>query len=142
MISFIIIIIKELGEQVTEPHTNGTYARGKPAHLAMFHWYHDKMTKEEAEEALGSVQDANVFLVRQSDTDLILSMKVKGYISHVTVNYSPKGYSLEGKKHVFTTIPEMITYYQIFPVESDQKQVLGTVCKRQTSGKIFKYLDF
>ena len=69
-------------------------------------------------------------LVRQSADDLILSAKMKGWIKHFTINRSPEGYCLQGRNMIFKTIPEMITHYQMFPVDGTQK--LGTACDRLT----------
>ena len=122
-------ITKTLNKDVT-----GNYSQGMPADLTRFHWYHGKITKEEAEWVLGLISGRNAFLVRQSVAGLILSMIINRWISHVIIKYSPKGYSLKGKAEVFTTIPKMIEYYQIYPVKENSTEVLGTACDRQTSG--------
>ena len=72
----------------------------------------------------------NHFLVRQSANDLILSARLQGWMKHFTINRSPGEYSLQGRKNIFKTIPEMITHYQTFPVDGTHK--LGTACDRLT----------
>ena len=73
-------------------------------------------------------QNSNFFLVRQSAEGLILSARLQGWIEHFTINWSPEGYCLQGRKKLFKTILEMITHYRMFPVEETQK--LGTACDR------------
>ena len=72
----------------------------------------------------------NYFLVRQSANDLILSARLHGWMKHLTINRSPEGYCLQERKKLFKTIPEMITHYQMFPVDGTQS--LGTACDRLT----------
>ena len=72
----------------------------------------------------------NYFLVRQSANDLILSAKIVGWMKRFTIEQSPEGYCLKGRKNIFKTIPEMITHYQTFPVDGTQS--LGTACDRLT----------
>ena len=76
-------------------------------------------------------EDHNCFLVRQSDKDLILSARLKGWIKHFTIGRSPEGYCLQGKMIIFKTIPEMITHYLMFPV--DGIQLLGSAYNRPIS---------
>ncbi len=94
-----------------------------------YHWYHGNVTKEKAERVM-SEGDHNVFLVRHSSHDLFLSSKRGGMIHHHLINYNTEGYHLEEKEMIFKTLPEMITHYLFFPVDSDSDQVLGIGCHR------------
>ncbi len=94
-----------------------------------YHWYHGNRTKEKAVRVL-SEGDHNVFLVRHSSHDLFLSSKRRGMIHHHLINYNTEGYHLEEKEIIFKTLPEMITHYLFFPVDSDSDQVLGIGCHR------------
>lgn len=98
--------------------------------LAQYHWFHGKMTKEEAQWTLSTAGN-NKFLVRETTKGLglVLSMKIKGWISHHAISYSSDRYSLKGRRENFGTIPEMIMYYHEFPVW--KKEVLGTACDKK-----------
>ncbi len=99
--------------------------------LLRYHWYHGKMTEEEAEWFLGD-GDQNKFLVRQSLQNLVLSMKSRGQIVHKIIGYTHEGYYLKGNRRVFRTLPEMITYYKFFPIH--KKQLLGEACDSHKPG--------
>lgn len=101
--------------------------------LSTYHWYHGKMTRERAEWILGQAAH-NKFLVRDSAKDLVLSTKIRGWISHQIITCSSSGrYLLRGRRENFCTIPDMITYYREFPLW--KKQVLGSACDRNVAGK-------
>ena len=113
--------------------TTGVYCKGFPADLTRYHWYYGEVTEEETRSVLylqAGKQNSNCFLVRQSADDVILSASLQRWMKHFTINRSPEGYCLQERKKLFKTIPEMITYYQMFPVDGTQS--LGTACDRLT----------
>ena len=116
------------GEDKTLLHscesTNGIYSKGELEDLAKYKWYHGKLTREQADAAL-SDRDHKSFLIRHHYDKLILSRSNRGQIYHAIIQRSPKGYQLEGKRKLFSTIPEMITYYQ---------QTLGTAVEALPTG--------
>ncbi len=117
----------------TETHIyvdTGIYSLGEPADITQYSWYHGKMSKEEAEIAIGK-EFLNNFLVRQSSNDLFLTSKRGGWIHHHLINYSTEGYCLEGKEKMFKTIPEMILHYLTFPIVTGSNQILGIGCDRE-----------
>ena len=114
------------------------YSKGSPADIVRYHWYHGKITENEATSMLNEMSvDSSCFLVRQAAKDLILSVKAQGLIFHVTIDYTPAGYRLhlQGREEVFKTIPEMITHYLMFPIDQLGTQTLGTACNSQVSSK-------
>ena len=104
------------------------------AHLAHHPWFHGKLSKEQAEWTLSTAGN-NKFLVREGSKGhrLVLSMKIKGWISHHAISYSSGRYSLDGRRENFSTIPEMITYYHKFPIW--KKELLGSVCDRKQTAE-------
>ena len=86
-------------------------------------------------ELLSQETEKSCFLVRKSGKDLVLSMKIKGLISHVVIDFTSGGYHLhyQKKEEVFKTIPEMMDFYDLkFSVK---RQRLETAKSRQVSSK-------
>ncbi len=113
----------------TTPHhyhyiSNDIYSKGEPEGLAKYKWYHGKITRDQADAALGT-GNYDKFLVRHSSSNLVLSRTRVGRISHTTIQHSPKGYQLEGSSKIFSSTPEMIEHYQ---------QSLGTAVETVPSG--------
>ena len=107
------------------------YTKGTPAELNKYHWFYGNITKEQTNVEL-TFRCSNDFLVRHTSDILILSLKIRGCVQHITIHYSPEGYHLEGKDRYFHSVPEMIAYYQKYPIE--ELQVLGKACDRRSSG--------
>ena len=103
------------------------YSKGEPEDLAKHKWYHGKVTREQADAALG-IGNYDKFIVRHSCDTLILSRARVGRISHTIIQRSPKGYQLEGCSEVFDTIPDMITHY---------KQSLGSAVEKVPTGTLW-----
>lgn len=114
---------------------NKIYMEAKPGDLLKHSWYHDKMTKEEAEQVLhGYNEQKNCFLVRQSaKNNFVLSKKINGWFSHTAIINSVDGYCLEGRSDLFKSVLEMISHYSKCPIEGTQ--VLGIACDRESSCK-------
>ena len=122
----------------TAPHyesinDSGIYAKGKPVDLLQHKWYHGNISDEQVNKALGYTNN-NVFLVRQSGSNLILSKRMFGWVSHDIIHHSPEGYRLEGKEKVFESVAEMIAHYQQFPITGDQ--ILGSPADKQLQGML------
>ena len=95
----------------------GIYSEEKPTDLIKHNWYHGNITEEQVDVILQSTEKHDIFLVRQSAKNLILSTRIRGWKSHDIIHHSPRGYHLEGEKEVFQTVPDMIAYYQHFPIK-------------------------
>ena len=109
------------------------YTKGTPAELKKYHWFYGNITEEQTKAEL-SLGNGNHFLVRHTSDILILSLKIRGYVQHIIIHYSPEGYYLEGKDRYFQSVPEMTAYYQKYPIEEKRLQVLGKACDRGSSG--------
>ena len=109
------------------------YTKGTPAELNKHHWFYGNITEEQTNVELSS-GDSNHFLVRHTSDILILSFKMRGWVQHITIHHSPEGFCLEGKDRHFQSVPEMIAYYQKYPIEEKRLQVLGKACDRRSSG--------
>ena len=109
------------------------YTKGTPAELKKYHWFYGNTTEEQTNVEL-NFGDSNQFLVRHTSDILILSLQIRGWAQHITIHYSPEGYYLEGKDRHFQSVPEMIAYYQKYPIEEKHLQVLGKACDRRSSG--------
>ncbi len=99
----------------TTPHhynyiSNNIYSRGEPEGLAKYKWYYGKITRDQADAALGI--GTGRFIVWHSSDKLMLSRSSCGRISHTIIQRSPRGYQLEGESKLFSTIPEMIAHHQ------------------------------
>lgn len=105
-------------------------SENQPSDLMKFNWYHGKLTEDQAEAALNTA-GGNKFVVRQTSTNLLLSKSVNGWKSHDIIHRSAMGYLLEGKTQQFLSIPEMIAFYQQFPIDDVSGQTLGTAAARQ-----------
>ena len=92
-----------------------------------YDWYHGNISEEQADIAL-KYGSSNIFLVRHSENQIILSYTTSGWISHDLIHCSPEGYLLERKEKVFKTVAEMIEHYKQFPIR--KKQVLGNVANK------------
>ena len=73
-------------------------------------------------------------MVRQSASNLILSKRMFGWVSHDIIHRSPEGYRLEGKEKVFESVAEVIVHYQQFPITGDQ--ILGSPADKQLQGML------
>ena len=109
------------------------YTKGTPAELNKYHWFYGNTTEEQTNVELSFI-GSNNFLVRHTSDILILSLKIRGRVQHITIHYSPEGYYLEGKDRYFQSVPEMTAYYQKYPIEEKHLQVLGKACDRGSSG--------
>ena len=109
------------------PHSH--YNKGTPAELNKYHWFYGNITEEQAKAELG-LGNSNAFLVRYTSDTLILSWGLQ----HTTIHCNPGGYCLEGRDRHFWSIPEMIGYYQYYPIEEKRLQVLGKACDRRSKG--------
>lgn len=112
---------------------SGIYAKGDPEDITGYSWYHGNITEEQATLAL-SMGNYNKFLIRHSDTDLVLSMRINGWKSHLIIHRSPEGYRLDKKDKIFHTVLALISYYKQFPVDEGRRKVLGTPIDRQSAG--------
>ena len=110
------------------------YTKGTPAELKKYHWFYGNITEEQTNVELTFGGTSNHFLVRHTSDILILSFKIRGWIQHIPIHYSSEGYCLEGKDRHFQSVPEMIAYYQKYPIEEKHLQVLGKACDRRSSG--------
>ena len=106
------------------------YAEGVPVELSKHDWFYGKISREHAAAEL-SLGNGNKFLV-----SLLLTSKVRGWVQHTAICYNPEGYCLEGKDKHFNNIADIIEYYQKFPIDEKNLQVLGMACDRTTSGTI------
>ena len=111
------------------------YTKGTPAELKKYHWFYGNITEEQTKAELSS-DDDNSFLVRHTSDTLVISSRIRGWLQHTVIHCSPKGYCLEGKNRHFQSIHEMIKFYQKYPIEEENLQVLGKACDRRASGII------
>ena len=87
------------------------------------------LSREHAAAEL-SFGNGNKFLVWNTSDNF------KGQRLGTTHCYTPEGYCLEGKDKNFNNIADIIEYYQKFPIDEKNLQVLGMACDRRTSGTI------
>ena len=102
---------------------------GTLTELNKYHWFYGNITEEQTKAELG-LENSNTFLVRYTSDTLILSWGVQ----HTTIHYSHGGYCLEGRDRHFWSIPEMIAYYQTYPIVEKHLAVLGKACDRRSKG--------
>lgn len=121
--------MKPAAAESTKPAAAAESTERRPTEdLTKYIWYHGSISDKETECVFdgNSGDHKNHFLVRQRNNKLILSMKIRGYVSHATITSSKKGYSLIGKSDFFQSVPDMIKHYTIFPIEGTQ--LLGRPC--------------
>ena len=111
-------------------NNSGIYSKGKPTDLMKYNWYHGNISEEQAEIAIDG--NMNRFLVRHSDNKLILSYITNGWKSHDNIYRTPKGYRLEGKKKVCSTVHGLTEYYQQHPIK--RGQILGNPADKASFG--------
>ena len=107
--------------------------------LSKHDWFYGRISKEHAAAEL-SLGNGNKYLVWNTSDTLLLTSKVRGWVQHTAICYSPEGYCLEGKDKYFNNIADMIEYYQKFPIDEKNLQVLGMPCDRRTSGTIMLHI--
>ena len=77
-----------------------TYTKASPVDSDK-DWYHGELTRVQAEKALRKSKDSNCFLIRESKVkakrSLILCLINHGEIYHITIEYGPGWYRLEGE---------------------------------------------
>lgn len=117
-------------------HYRSHYAKGVPVKLINCDWFYGNVTEEQAEAELSTGGASNKFLVRKTSKTLILSSKIQEECRHNTINYSPKGYNLDGRDSSFSDISELIAHYQKFSIDEERHWLLGVACDRKTSGTV------
>ena len=97
-------------------------------------WYHGELTRIQAEKALRESQDSNCFLIRESRVrgSLILSLIHHGDIYHITIEYGPGQYRLEGEppEKRFSKLDDLVSHYRSKALHIDSKITLGVTCKK------------
>lgn len=99
-----------------------TYAKGCPVELQWQMWFHAGITREKAEQRLEHATNG-CFLVRESETKpgcFALSLRHPGGVIHFTVEKRESGlYELSGTHRNFTSISDLIAYFQCRPISED-----------------------
>ena len=97
-------------------------------------WYHEELTRVEAEQALAA-SGCDCFLIREREGDLVLSLTHHGQVHHVAINYGPSWYELEGgsAQDRFTELDDLVSYYHRKPIRGDLKITLGLACEKITT---------
>ena len=128
---------------MTAASTN-PYARGSVLSTSDEDWYHGKLTRVEAEQALAA-SDCDCFLIRESEGGLVLSLTHHRQVHHVAIKYGPDWYELEGgsAQDRFTELDDLVSYYHRKPIRGDLKITLGLAYEKIDTkhGEIILLLD-
>jgi phosphatidylinositol phospholipase C gamma-1 len=92
-----------------------------PDHMHM-NWYHESITRQEAETMLKQIPADGAFLVRSSSTEqgaLSISFRAEGKIKHCRVTKESRLYVLGTAE--FPSMCEMIQYYELHPLYKRMK---------------------
>ena len=98
-------------------------------------WYHGWISLETAEERLNKVP-YHCFLIRENDTtgtnltNLSLSMKHQGGISHFLIEKDASGYELTGTDGKIDTLPQLVHFYMTNSVSDYLTNRLSSPCPR------------
>lgn len=106
---------------------------------AKYKWYHENITEDQAHFLLRKNSLTNSFLVRKSGGGFILSYQLSGYIHHDMIDKCNNGFYLKGKKEMFESVPDLVTYYQKHSIENRGRQLIGVACDREKAGNVFCY---
>ena len=99
-------------------------------------WYHGELTKVQTEKTLKESQDSNCFLIRESRVkakrSLILSLIHHGEIYHITIEYGPGRYRLQGEppEKIFSELDDLVSHYRDKALHIDPKTTLGVACEK------------
>ncbi|XP_069469135.1 tyrosine-protein kinase BTK isoform X2 [Ambystoma mexicanum] len=129
------------GQEGYIPNNYVTEARDP---LEMYEWYSKNMTRSQAEQLLKGEDKEGGFIVRESSKAGKYTVSVyakstaepQGLTRHYVVCQTSQGQCYLAEKHLFDTIPEMITYHQHnsaglisrlkYPVSSKKKNAPST----------------
>lgn len=95
-------------------------------------WYHGDLTRDQAEQALRA-SSSDCFLIREQNSDLILSLTRHGQFSHIRINYGPGWFELEtnSPQYSFMELEELVSHYKSNATcECNSRLTLGEVCRR------------
>ena len=92
-------------------------------------WYHGKLTRVEAEQALAAC-GCDCFLIRESKGTHVLSLIQNDNFIHMKIAYGPGWCKLHGSERAFIGIQELVSYYQQNPVYDDIFAI-GTACVKK-----------
>ena len=123
--------------------TSSIYTKSSPVDSDK-DWYHGKLTRLQAENALRESQDSNCFLIRVSRAkakrSLILSLIHHGEVYHTTIEYGPGWYRLQGEppEKSFSKLDDLVSHYRSKVLHIDPKTTLGVACKKtgHATGKL------
>ena len=126
------LIISSGARQIVEIEETSSHSLGNKE------WYHGKLTRAEAVQALRD-SDFDCFLIRESDSGLVLSLTYHRQVHHVAIiTYGPGWYKLEGglTHHKFTELDDLVSYYHRNAISENFQVTLGQSCRKtNTIGK-------
>ena len=122
------------------------YSVGSPTHLLKYAWYHGKLSSEEANQLLTSME-GSCFLVREdkdSFGSILLSVKSDEGVSHFIINRGPGWYRVDGTSKQFEVVADLLAHYRNYSLT---KAVLGSPCLRASNqsistGMLHTYFQF
>ncbi|KAG9478082.1 tyrosine-protein kinase BTK [Eleutherodactylus coqui] len=101
-----------------EGYIPGNYVTEAQDPLEIYEWYSKNMTRSQAEQLLRAEDKEGGFIVRDSSKAGKYTVSVyakssgEGIIRHYVVCESPSNQYYLAEKHLYTSIPELITYHQ------------------------------
>ncbi|XP_072286182.1 tyrosine-protein kinase BTK isoform X2 [Pyxicephalus adspersus] len=101
-----------------EGYIPGNYVTEAQDPLEIYEWYSKNMTRSQAEDLLRAEDKEGGFIVRDSSKAGKYTVSVyakssgEGFIRHYVVCETPGHQYYLAEKHVFSSIPELITYHQ------------------------------
>ena len=109
------------------------YTVGCPTHLLKYAWYHGKLSNEEANQLLTSME-GSCFLVREDKDNvgsMVLSVKSEEKVSHFVINRGPGWYEVDGTSKRFELVAELLTHYRNNFLTDNSHFLLGSPCQKR-----------
>ena len=109
-----------------------TFETGFPAELQGQAWYHGWISQENAVGRLNKVP-YHCFLIRENDqkgSNLSLSMKHQGGISHFLIEKDSDEYEIIGTHSKFMALLQLVDFYMTNSISGDSRHQLSSPCPR------------
>ena len=114
------------------------YAKGS-LQLSDRDWFHDTLSRIEAEQVLKSSSSQHCFLLRRNEGGLVVSIQHGGEYYHLKINYNPGWYQLEiPSRQKFTELDDLISHYYVNTISDELNFTLGVTCKSKKSDERFQ----